>query len=136
MKPNQFSDEDMARWLSDLDGQVYRDVILTHLPHVPHKPVIYPLVKIWHGKKHKKHHHEHPVTVPPYVLPKDAAQKLLIPFPYQDAYIKYLTAQVDYHNGEFDRYNNAMMMFNTIYQQFADWYNRAHIPRQDNIVVT
>lgn len=140
LKPNQYSDEDMTRWLSDLDGQVYRDVIVTHDHRRHRERRIYPTVYIW-PHHHKKPHHKwpkkpEPQGVLPYFLPKDADRVLLITHPYEDVYIKYLSAQVDYHNGEFDRYNNAMMMFNTIYQAYVNWYNRAHVPRQDNVVVT
>jgi len=142
IKPNQYSDDDMTRWLSDLDGQVYRDVILTHeREHERHRErMIYPRVRIWTDGREKclysqRYHPRYPSNPHPYVLPKDAERELLIPHPYEDAYVKYLSAQVDYHNGEYERYNNAMMMFNTVYQAYANGYNREHMPRQDDYVV-
>jgi hypothetical protein len=64
----------------------------------------------------------------------DQGQALLIPPPYDDVYIKWLGAQIDYHNAEFDRYNNGMVMFNAGYQSFVDFFNRTHMPRQNNYV--
>lgn len=60
-------------------------------------------------------------------------RELLIPFPHDDVYLKWLGARIDYHNGEFERYNNAMVMFNVEYQSFLASYNRAHMPRQTSL---
>ena len=54
---------------------------------------------------------------------------LLAEAPYDEMYIHYLSAQMDYHNGEFDRYNNAMAMFQSVYDEFRRAVNRAHTPR-------
>ena len=32
------------------------------------------------------------------------------------------------------RYNNSVTMFNTLYNAYADWYNREHLPKQTNWV--
>lgn len=54
----------------------------------------------------------------------------MVPNPYDDLYIKYLMAQVDYHNAELARYNNSMVMYNIALSDFANWYNRSHRPKQ------
>ena len=55
---------------------------------------------------------------------------LLVPAPYDDAYLKFLEAQIHYHNGEYDKYNNAMAMFRTVYDAFANYHRRTHMPRR------
>ena len=47
--------------------------------------------------------------------------------PYGDQ--DYLQAQMHYHNGEFDRYNNAIAMFQSCFDSFANHYRRTHTPR-------
>ena len=41
-----------------------------------------------------------------------------------------MAAQVDYHNAEFARYNNSMVMYNMLLAEYANWINRTHMPAQ------
>jgi hypothetical protein len=100
VKPNQYTEDTLARWLSELDGRVWEDLLSNYLP-------------------------DEQMPSLPYSA-GDALTKLLIPFPHEDVYIKWLTAQIDYHNADMDRYNNAMMMFQDAYQGFLDSYTRSH----------
>lgn len=54
--------------------------------------------------------------------------KLYVPEPYTDVYVYYLEAQIDKHNTEYDRYSNHMALFNNVYQDYAAYYNRTHMP--------
>ena len=40
-----------------------------------------------------------------------------------------MEAKIDYYNGEYDKYNNAMEMFYTAYEGFQRHYNRTHMPK-------
>ena len=40
-----------------------------------------------------------------------------------------MEAQVDYYNGEYEKYNNSMDMFNTAYNGYKNYYNRTHMPK-------
>lgn len=53
---------------------------------------------------------------------------LIAPAPYDDLYIKWLEAQIDYTNGEYGKYNNSKLAFNTAYTAYESWYNRNHMP--------
>lgn len=53
---------------------------------------------------------------------------LLVPAPYDDVYLKWIEAQIHYHNGEYDKYNNAIIMFNAIYESYAAYYIQSHRP--------
>jgi len=111
MKPNQYDDGTLTRWLAELDARIYEDVIVTHEEGKVYKP-------------------------PPTgdILLNDMDISLLVPFPHDDLYIKWLGAQIDFHNGEFERYNNGMVMYNASLQAFADSVNRAYMPKQENFV--
>lgn len=72
--------------------------------------------------------------VPPYDPEVDMDRVLIAPEPYSNLYVKYLAAQVDYYNGEIPRYKNSMARFNEALDMYAAWYNRNHMPRQDNFI--
>lgn len=49
---------------------------------------------------------------------------------YSDIYFYYLEAYIHQLNEEYDRYNNAMIMFNQELGDYAKWYNRNYMPTQ------
>lgn len=105
LKPNGYTQAEKIRWLSALDGILYREVFLTH-----------------EGAD------ERPFPVYDEDTPPET--ELLAQEPYAgDLYLKYLEAQIDYYNGETARYNNSMTMYQAAYTAFARWYNRTHAPR-------
>lgn len=55
---------------------------------------------------------------------------LLVPSPFDEVYLRWMEAQIDYHNGEYDKYNNAIIMYNTAFESFQNYYNRTHMPVQ------
>lgn len=109
LKPNQYSDDTLLRWLSDLDGQIYEDV-LKNTEDAPSHPFL------------------------PYKVERDMERELLAAFPHDGLYVHYLAAHIDYHNGEYDRYNNGMVMFNVAYQAYADAWTRNHMHKQDGVI--
>ena len=102
LKPNAYSQEQKVRWLSTLDGVVKSEIIDTHEggEGIPYTP-----------------YNEDNLTA-----------KLLIPAPYDDVYLRWLEAQIDYANGEYGKYQNSMTMYNTAYSSFERYYNRTHMP--------
>jgi hypothetical protein len=100
LKPHQYPDETIVRWLSDLDGRVAQDLL-------------------------RGSGDEPAGGVLPY-KPQDRLTPLLIPFPHEDVYLKWLMAQIDYANADIDRYNNSMVMFQTQYEAFVDAWTREH----------
>ena len=109
LKPNQYALSDKVRWLSQLDGTIYNEIITTH-----------------EGYQN--------VNFAGYNSTTPLTTALLAAEPYSELYGKYLAAQVDFHNAEFARYNNSVVMFNAAYQAFADYYNRAHKPLYGNAI--
>lgn len=108
LKPNGFSFDTKMRWLSEIDGKVKTEIIDTHEG----------ADKIEFNGYTDKDYSQH--------------YELLIPYPYDDAYRYWLEAQIDYANGEITKYNNAISLFNTAIAAFSNYYNRTHLPLQNN----
>lgn len=103
-KPNSYTPEDKIRWLSILDGVIKKEIIDTH--------------EGGDGSPFEG-----------YDTSTNDNTVLLVPFPYDDIYLKWLEAQIDYTNGETKRYTNSMIMYNTAYSAFERYYNRTHMPK-------
>jgi hypothetical protein len=58
----------------------------------------------------------------------DGDTVLLVPSPYDEIYLRWLEAMIDYNNGEYDKYNSAIQLYNTMYRGFANYYTRTHRP--------
>ena len=99
MKPSQYDDEMLIRWLSTLDGQIYEDLMAKYGAPAPFLPYTEAMM----------------------------GRELLVPFPHDELYLTYLGAQIDYHNAEYERYNNGMMLFNAQLQAFYNAYTRTHM---------
>ena len=65
-------------------------------------------------------------TVSPFS--EAGSEPLLAPAAYADLYLKFLEAQMHFHNGDFARYNNAMSLFSSLYAACAASRTRAELP--------
>lgn len=65
-----------------------------------------------------------------YDATTDLETNLLVSAPHDLIYLRWLEAQIDVSNGEIDRYNVSIMLFNTEYQAFANDYSRNHLSRR------
>ena len=68
------------------------------------------------------------VEPPDTVVPDDADAELIAQTPYDDIYRLYVMAMIDFHNREFDNYNNMALMFGERLEQFKAWYIRENRP--------
>lgn len=103
VKPNSYTQPEKIKWLSELDGIVKREIIDTHAG----------------GEC---------VVFAGYADDVDLTTPLLVPAPYDEIYIRYLETQIDYANGEYNKYNNSMAGYNAAYITFERYYNREHMP--------
>lgn len=103
IKPNSFTQDQKIGWLSTLDGMIKRFVIDTHEGGED---------IIFNGYDADSINTE-----------------LLVPAPFDGIYMRWLEAQMDYANGEYGKYNNAIITYNTEYEAFANYYNRTHMPK-------
>lgn len=51
--------------------------------------------------------------------------ELSVPAPYDQLYLRWLEAQIDYTNQEYLRYNNAMALFSGLWQEYANALRRS-----------
>lgn len=106
VKPNQYSRSEKIRWLSEADGMVQREIFDCFQP------------SSFEGYTEE--------------TPEDTV--LLVPEPYCSLYEAYLSAQIDFYNGEFTRYQNSAQLYNAIFSALAAWYRRTHVPKQENSI--
>ena len=103
LKPNGFSRGQKIFWLSALDATVKKEIIDSH-----------------EGAEL--------VAFAPYDEHSAEDTVLLVSSPYEEVYLRYLEAQIDYANGEYDRFNNSNAMYAAAYTAFSRAYNRSHMP--------
>ena len=103
LKFNTYTQSDKVDWLSRLDSMVKNHIIDTH-----------------EGAE--------AVTFTGYDDSTNLDTVLLVPAPYDEMYLRWMEAQIDYHNGEYDKYNNAIIMFNTTFEAYKSYYNGIHKP--------
>ncbi len=95
LHPCVFDNEVMLHWLSELDGQIDTQVHLLS-----------------------------PVNLKPYEMTQEGAlpdTELLVPYPYDSLYVQYLLAQLHYYEGEYEKYENVMQMYNLRYTEYVKW---------------
>jgi len=100
LSPNQYDNDLKLKWLRDLDGKIFQELIEIH---------------------------EDEETVERFeTADYDAPEvKLLIPEPYaRDVYVAFLRSKIAQADAETDRYNLYAAVFNNEYSQWAAWYNR------------
>ena len=100
---NTYSQKDKVGWLSRLDHIIKTQVIDGH-----------------EGAEQ--------VRFNGYDDSTDTHTQLLVPAPFDEIYLRWMEAQIHYHNGEIDRYNAAITMYNTAFDGFRDHYTRSHRP--------
>ena len=108
LKHNTYTQGEKIAWLSRLDSMVKRLIIDTH-----------------EGGED--------VVFTGYDENTDVFTDLLVPEPFDEMYLRWLEARIDYANGEYDKYNNSILMYQTVYDSYANYYNRNHMPKGTKI---
>lgn len=99
IKPNAFTNETKTAWLNEVEGMVQTEVFLFA-----------------------------PVEVIQYDYAEDKDTVLLVDPPHEKLYQAYLAARVDFANGEYNKYQNTMQMFNSFFGEFMRWYALNYCP--------
>lgn len=102
-KPNQYSAQIKTVWLSEVEGMVVDNIL-----------------NMAEGNK---------IEFDGYNYETDYEKELLVPLWFADLYTNYLAAKIDYKNGETERYNNSVAMFEASYEAYAAYYRRNHMPK-------
>lgn len=111
LRPNTFSREQKLRWLSELDGRVTRELYETHT----------------------RNPGETELSFAPYTAGTEGTTVLLVPAPYDEMYLEWLRANLDRSYEEFEKYNNSIALFNTLFADYRNDYNRTHMPGRRRI---
>lgn len=106
LKPNMFEEKEKIKWLSRLDRRIYEEIILTH----------------------EYNDGEEEVSFSGYTA-DDNEKELLVGEPYDELYIHWLEAQIDYNNMEYESFNASNALFESTYSAFRNAYNRSHMPK-------
>ncbi len=96
--PNAMPHAAKLKLLSDLDGRLYTEVL--------------------------SRYEGAPGAFEGYTPETPAETPLLIPFPFDDIYLKALCAENDAVNGDVARYNNAALLLNAAWEQYVNYVNR------------
>lgn len=143
LKPNMYGMQLKITWLSRLDKRIFEQILLTHEmsdeemePYLPDgeeteetdpSEAINALDLPWPepdwNEKYRK-------LVFPEYTEDDSEKELLVGQPYDELYVHWLCAQIDWNNREYEGYNNENAMFESVYRTFRNAYNRSHMPLQ------
>ena len=102
-KHNTYSDRDKLRWLSVLEAMVQQ------------------MIAEAGGEKL--------LPFPGFDDETSGDTALTAPAPYDEMYLRWLEAQIDYHNAEFDKYNNALSMFQAVFDSYRNALTRKSAPK-------
>ena len=105
MRPSEVTDEQMANWLSALDGQIWEEVVSQYDDREEAEPIEYTDGDV----------------------DDTVRTEMLVQHPYDDMYVAYLIMRIDLYNADYERYNNEAVLFNEIWQRYTNWYNRNHV---------
>jgi len=95
VKPNSYSDEMILNWINELEAKVHAEVFK-----------------------------ELPEGFTPYTLPEDLKTELKMPKPYDNCYVLYAEAMIDFNQGEIGTYNNTMALFTVKFNDACEYYVR------------
>lgn len=106
LKPNTYSVKQKIQWLSQLDAIVKRQVIDAH-----------------EGGEQ--------ISFDGYDENTDVNTALLMPAPFDVAYLYWLEAQIHYAYEDIEMYNSAILMFNTHFSEYKADYKRNHAAKSN-----
>ena len=93
IKPNAFSNEAKTQWVNECEGLVQTEVLLLA-----------------------------DTELISYSYDTDKDKELLVKHPHVKIYWAYLTAMIDFANGEYNKYQNTMQMFNAFFGEYMRWF--------------
>ena len=106
LKPGcAFTDKQLTSWVNEVEGMIQTDVMLFAIDDIR-----------------------------PYDYDSCKDHELLVAFPHSKLYKSYLCAMIDFANGEYDKYQNSMQMFNSHWNEFVKWFARNYRPADMKII--
>lgn len=102
LKPNGFETEQKLRWLERLEKRLRQEILLQDGGTVPEPG--------------------------PFGV-EDLDRPLQLSAPFDEMYVHWLCAQMDYYEREFGGFNAANALFEAVYGRFRNAWNAAHPAR-------
>lgn len=103
-RPNQYNDEDLIKWLSDVEWSLVMNVYSRY-----------------EGFENEK-------AFTGYAGDADQSTKLFAPAPFDNIYRYWLYSMVDFHNNDITRYNMAATMYSGQLEAFEVYMIQNHKP--------
>lgn len=101
LRPNQYPPVDKMRWLERLEKRIWKEIL---------------------------RHYDADAPEPTGILETDADVELTADDPYDEMYIHWLCAQMSLYEEEYESFNAENAVFESVYGQFRNAYNREHMP--------
>lgn len=98
LSPGAVQDRDIARWLLDLDGKLFREL---HMPSDIDRPMKWP---------------------------EDGEKPLTASYPYDGLYTLFAEMKVHFARKDYDSYNNAAIAYNDAVNEYRKAYRRENQP--------
>lgn len=95
-KPNAFPSSTKIAWINEVEGMIWCDVML-----------LSPL-------EFNEHKYDENTG--------EGDTDLLVEVPHSKLYNVYVSAMIDFYNGEYNRYQNSITLFNSYFSEFSRWY--------------
>lgn len=105
IKPNAFSEETKTAWINECEGMVQTRVLLLAQE-----------------------------SVLSYEFYRDRDRELIVKPPFHKIYWSYLSAMIDFANGEYNKYQNTMQMFNAAFGEYMRWFADCYSPSDGGAV--
>ena len=119
LRYNQVPDDIKRKWVSDVEGMIINEVVLTH--EMPEWMKENGIIKKYLSAGGRG-------CV--YDAETDGEQELIVEAPYDSLYYWWLASKIDLAEADTERYQNDHQMFNDAYLTYQDYYNRTHMPIQ------
>lgn len=100
---NGYGEETKLEWIASLDGKIAINVMLMDMCELSRFN---------------------------YSFPDDLQTQPLVQFPFDDLYDKWIEAQICLQDEEWERYANAMEVYNAYYEEFVNWFLSTYKPGQ------
>ena len=117
LKPNMYELPEKIKWLSRLDRRVFEEILLAHeLSDEEKEPF---MVEI-DGKR---------IFSFCAYNENDQEKELIVKEPYDEIYVHWLSAQIDWNNREYAGFNATNSVFEATYSAFRNAFNQTHMPK-------
>ena len=133
LKPNMYGLPEKIKWLSRLDRRVFEEILLTHelseeekAPFHPEGPRVYADPGgAWRTRPIQP---EEILEFNGYTE-DDQDRELIVGEPYDEMYVHWLSAQIDWNNREYAGFNATNAVFESTWSAFRNAFNRTHMPK-------